>query len=106
MEVVEKSESVSWKLEYAEGEQPLPSPLLSSSLAGSPAGKRKISPQSPLRWSLVHFTEEQFMVQCGAIQTISYRVSFLLPPPPNLTKSQALYNLNWPPLKLSKYRNL
>ncbi len=28
-----------------------------------------------------------------------YRVAFFLPPPPNLTKSQALYNLNWPPLK-------
>ena len=27
-------------------------------------------------------------------------------PPLNLTKSQALYNLNWPPLKFSKYKNL
>ena len=40
LEVVEKSESVSWKLEYQEGEA---FPLLSS-----PAGIRKLSPQSPL----------------------------------------------------------
>ena len=31
---------------------------------------------------------------------------FFFCPPPNFTKSQALYNLNWPPLKFSKYRNL
>ena len=40
LEVVEKSESVSWKLEYQEGEA---FPLLSS-----PGGIRKLSPQSPL----------------------------------------------------------
>ena len=40
LEVVEKSESVSWKLEYQEGES---FPLLSS-----PGGIRKLSPQSPL----------------------------------------------------------
>merc|ERR1719394_1650388 len=44
IEVVEKSESVSWKLEYQEGEPAFP--LLSSS-PGTPA-LRKISPQSPL----------------------------------------------------------
>ena len=42
LEVVEKEESVSWKLEYGEGE------LFSSSLSSSPATKRKLSPQSPL----------------------------------------------------------
>ena len=31
---------------------------------------------------------------------------FFCPTSPNLTKSQALYNLNWPPLKSSKYKNL
>ena len=31
---------------------------------------------------------------------------FFFWPPPNLTKSQALYNLNGPPLKFPKYRNL
>ena len=31
---------------------------------------------------------------------------FFFWPPLNLTKSQALYNLNWPPLKFSKYKNL
>merc|ERR1719400_2621657 len=44
IEVVEKSESVSWKLEYQEGEPAFP--LLTSS-PGNP-GARKISPQSPL----------------------------------------------------------
>ena len=34
-----------------------------------------------------------------------YRVFFFWPPL-NLTKSQAMYNLNWPPLKFSKYKNL
>ena len=31
---------------------------------------------------------------------------FFFWPPLNLTKSQALYNLNWPPLKFSKYKDL
>ena len=41
LEVVEKSESVSWKLEYQEGQEVFP-------LLSSPGGIRKLSPQSPL----------------------------------------------------------
>ena len=41
LEVVEKSESVSWKLEYQEGQEAFP-------LLSSPGGIRKLSPQSPL----------------------------------------------------------
>ena len=50
LEVVEKSESVSWKLEYEAALSALPPPLPSSTSASpSPASaKRKISPHSPL----------------------------------------------------------
>ena len=46
LEVVEKSESVSWKLQYEAALTALPPPLPSAS--PSPSNKRKISPQSPL----------------------------------------------------------
>ena len=46
LEVVEKSESVSWKLQYEAALTNLPPPLPSAS--PSPSTKRKISPQSPL----------------------------------------------------------
>ena len=45
LEVVEKSESVSWKLQYEAALTNLPPPLPSAS--PSPSNKRKISPQSP-----------------------------------------------------------
>ena len=59
IEVVEKSESVSWKLEYQEGEPAFP--LLSSS-PGTPGG-RKISPQSPL--ALRRVVSAGLMTRCA-----------------------------------------
>ena len=70
IEVVEKSESVSWKLEYQEGEPAFP--LLSSS-PGAPA-LRKISPQSPL--ALRRVVSAGLMTRCATRNNQISRLKF------------------------------
>ena len=64
IEVVEKSESVSWKLEYQEGEPAFPL-LTSSPGPGTPGAPnvRKISPQSPL--ALRRVVSAGLMTRCA-----------------------------------------
>ena len=57
----------------------------------SPINSPGYHPQSTIAWTTIIHLQGVF---------------FSAPPPPNLTKSQSLYNLNWPPLNFPKYRNL